>query len=72
MNYSLSLNFDLERQDFLSSNTTWNVKIFSMRKIIYDLVPSMGIEIEHGTMHRLGLKLKVPKCNYKKSWILYQ
>ena len=37
-----------------------------MRKIIYDLVPSMGIEIEHGTKHRLGLKLKVPKYNYKK------
>ena len=30
------------------------------------MVPNMGIKIEHGTSHRLGIKLHVPKCNYKK------
>ena len=40
-------------------------RILYVRKAFHGLVPNMGMEIEHNMKHRLGMKVKIPRCKSK-------
>merc|ERR1712030_271002 len=41
-------------------------RIMYTRKALRGIVPNMGLELEHNMTHRLGMKIKVPRCMSKK------